>query len=131
MCCEARQEELFEKTVAVAFKVFPKKKTAIETMAARYLTKWKQHIDTEMAYTIITGFQRKHSEKEDSSEDSMSEIAVNKEDMLRDLSAEDSDHVKAIVSSYSHVMDDRQESVDRDRDESTIQSVTSDLTQSR
>jgi len=70
-------------------------------MAAQYLTEWKQYIDTEMAYTIITGFQSKQGEKEGSSEGDMSEIAGGEEDVLSDLSADDSELVRAILSGNS------------------------------
>ena len=72
--------------------------------AADIVSKWKCRIDTEMAFTVITGKNERPEENvdiESSGKFELTQIAGNEADIMSDLNLEDSDSIKKIISRYS------------------------------
>ena len=55
MCYECNQKSYFKTIVKMAHKSLPRHREALDAIAAEYEIQWKAVVDSEMAYTIITG----------------------------------------------------------------------------
>ena len=104
-CYECNERHLFSRTLKIALRVLPSGKVTIYHTAADIVSKWKCRIDTEMAFTVITGKNERPSKEnvdiESSGKFELTQIAGNEADIMSDLSLEDSDSIKKVISRYS------------------------------
>ena len=104
------KQELFVKTVNISSKILPDMEKEIVAMAGRYRPKWKEIMDSEMAYTLVAGSDRTSEEnsskatKKNENKLSITHIA-GKVDILSDLETSDVKDVKAVISLYANQSD--------------------------